>query len=188
MTSWYTVNMLKNKLQNFGLPHVLILFAVLILVSAVFVVQDSASSRVGEFQQDAASQDTTPFSEYAKGEVTEVLSEQIDEAQSSSYISQQLTVKLTNTDKAGETVTVDNAALLDQAGSAKYGVGDKVVLGTISSNGSAGSEQYVIIDRYRLPSVAILVSVFLLLAIAVGRWRGLTSLIGLGITGCILLS
>lgn len=169
-------------LKRFRLIHILILCAVIIAGSAVYVVQLPGNNST--FQQEIASQDTSVFKSYAKGMVTDVVFEQIDDVQNTQSITQQLKVTLSDTSKAGEEVVIDNTQILDKAGSVRYKKGDKVVLGLIPAEVTS---EYVIIDRYRLPGVYIVVSVFLLLAIVIGRRRGLTSLIGLGVTGCILV-
>lgn len=169
--------------KQFRLIHLLIVFAIIIAAAGVYVLQLPSSN--SSFSQENASQDTTSFKDYAKGEVVEVIFEQVDDVQQTQYITQQLKVRLTDAEEdTGEEVLVDNTQILDAARSVKYEVGDKVVLGSISAE---VTEEYVIIDRYRLPGLYIVVGVFLALAVIVGRRRGLTSLIGLGITGCILL-
>ncbi len=169
--------------KQFRLIHLLIVFAIIIAAAGVYVLQLPSSN--SSFSQENASQDTTSFKGYAKGEVIEVIFEQVDDVQRTQYITQQLKVRLTDdAEDAGEEVLVDNTQILDAARSVQYEVGDKVVLGSISAE---VTEEYVIIDRYRLPGLYIVVGVFLALALIVGRRRGLTSLIGLGITGCILL-
>lgn len=169
--------------KQFRLIHLLIVFAIIIAAAGVYVLQLPNSN--SSFSQENASQDTTSFKDYAKGEVIEVIFEQVDDVQQTQYITQQLKVKLTDAEEdTSEEVLVDNTQILDAARSVQYKVGDKVVLGSISAE---VTEEYVIIDRYRLPGLYIVVGVFLALAVIVGRRRGLTSLIGLGITGCILL-
>ena len=169
-------------LKRNWLIYILILCAVVVLVAAVYVINLPGNNST--FKQENASQDTTSFKGYAKGMVSEVVLEQIDDVRNTQSITQQLKVKLTDVDKGGEEIVIDNSQILDKAGSVHYKVGDRVVLGLVPAE---ATDQYVIIDRYRLPGVYIVVAVFLVLAVIVGRKRGLTSLVGLGITGCILL-
>lgn len=169
-------------LKRFGLTHILIFFAVLIAGVGIYVIQLPSSDST--FQKENVSQDTTSFKEYEKGVVSEVVFEQVDEVQNSQSIAQQLKVVLSNSGKAGEVVTVDNTQILDKAGSVHYKVGDKVVLGLIPTE---FADQYVILDRDRLSGIYIVIALFLVLALIVGLRRGLTSLIGLVITGCVLL-
>jgi uncharacterized membrane protein len=169
-------------LKRLNLVHILIICAVIIVGAAIYVIRFPSNNSV--FQQENAAQDITPFQSYSKGVVSEVAFEQIDNVQNTQSITQQLKVRLTNTENAGEEVVIDNTQILDTAGSVHYKVGDKVVLGLLSIE---VVNQYVIIDRDRLSGIVIVVIIFFLLAFAVGRRRALTSLLGLGITGCILL-
>ncbi len=169
-------------LNRVKLIHILILCAVLIAGAGFYIIQMPSNNSA--FQKDNASQDTSSFKNYAKGVVQEVVFEQIDDVQNSKSITQQLKVKLSDTDKSGQEVNIESTQILDKAGGVHYKQGDRVVLGLLPSD---FGDEYVVIDRYRLPGVYIVIGMFLFLAIAVGRRRGLTSLIGLGITGCILL-
>jgi uncharacterized membrane protein len=64
-------------------------------------------------------------------------------------------------------------------------VGDKVVLGHIP-NGPPGFK-YVYSDRQRRPALLLLVLVFAAAIIALGRWRGVAALIGLGASIAVIL-
>lgn len=171
-----------NKLK---LIHVLIFFVAIISGFGVYTIMSPVTDT--SFNQGAASQDTTSFTNYAKGEVSEVAFEQIDDAQNNKSITQRLKVLLDNKSGPREEVVIDNTQILDQAKSVQYKVGDKVVVGVLPASNDFMDNQYVIVDHYRLSGVYIVLAVFLLLAVVVGKWRGVTSLIGLGITGCILL-
>jgi uncharacterized membrane protein len=60
----------------------------------------------------------------------------------------------------------------------RYEVGDNVIL-----NISAGDEVYVAVaDRYRIPTLALLIAVFAVAVTVVGGWRGVRSLIALTLT------
>jgi uncharacterized membrane protein len=169
-------------LKRFSLIHVLVFCGAIIVSAGVYIILQPNSDSY--FNREKASQDTISFSAYAKGVVSEVVFEQIDEVQNTNSITQQLKIELVNTDKKGEEVVIDNTQILDTAGSVKYQAGDKVVLGLVPNE---VYDEYVIIDRYRLPGVYAIIGSFLFLAVIVGRRRGLTSLIGLGVTGCILI-
>lgn len=169
-------------LKRLGLTHILLACALVIAGAALHIIYLPGNN--SNFQQKNVAQDNVAFESYAKGTVTEVMFEQIDDGPSSRSITQHLKVRLANTQGAGQEVVIEHTQILDTAGSVHYRVGDRVVLGLIPSD--AGDE-YVVVDRYRLPGVYVVVGIFLAIALGVGRRRGLTSLIGLGITGCILL-
>jgi uncharacterized membrane protein len=168
--------------KRLSLIHILIFCVIVIVAGFIYVMQLPATNT--KFDKSAASLDTSSFTAYAKGKVTEVVFEQVDEIPNGKSISQQLKVVITDAPKSGQEVVIDHTAILDKAGSVQYKAGDKVVLGQLPNE---IYDEFVIIDKYRLPGVYIVVTVFLILAIVVGRKRGLTSLVGLGITGCILM-
>ncbi len=169
--------------KRFTLVHCLVLCVLVIIASAVYIVM-LPSSNEQVFNKDAASFDTTSFSEYSHGKVSRVIYEQVDEGPRNKVISQQVEVLLTDTDRKGESVTTDHTSILDKAGSVQYKVGDKVILGAMPGE---VAEKYVIIDRDRMAGIYLIIALFILLAIVVGRLKGITSLVGLSITGAILL-
>lgn len=165
----------------------IILVAVALLIAGLLVYVKILPSSNSSFEQGAAVQDTSSFASYAKGEVVEVVFEQVDESQNNRTITQQLLVSLQGEESAGESIVIDNTQILDRAGSVQYKIGDRVVLGLLPAGTDILGEQYVIIDHYRLGGIYVTLAIFLILAVIIGRWRGVTSLVGLGITGCILL-
>ncbi len=64
--------------------------------------------------------------------------------------------------------------------------GDKVTL-LVLDDGAGGPKTYSIADFQRGTSLWVLGAVFALAVVAFGRWRGLTALLGLGITFAVLL-
>lgn len=175
--------------RKFSLTHLLIGCTLVIIASAIYVV--ALPSQNQQFDRDEASQDNSSFASFSKGVVSEVIFEQIDEAQNNQSITQQLKVKITDSSAKSEGAAVetviDNTQILDKAESVRYKVGDKVVLGLLPAGPSSLVDQFVIIDRYRMPGVYLVIAIFLALAVLVGRMRGVTSLVGLGITGAILM-
>lgn len=169
-------------LKRFSLNYVIVACIIAIAVGFIAVIRFPNANL--DFDKSLASQDNESFSGYARGVVTDIISEQVDDLQNSKYITQLLSVTIINTDKKGDLVEIENSQILDKAGSVHYQVGDKVVLGLVPEG---ATNQYVIVDRYRLPGVYVVIAVFLFLALIIGRRRGLSSIVGLGITGCILL-
>lgn len=171
--------------KKLSLTHLLIVCTLVLVASAVYV--SALPSTNNNFDQLEASQDNSSFSSFSKGVVSEVIFEQIDEAQNNRSVTQQLKVKLTDSGASSQEVVIDNTQILDKAESVRYKVGDRVVLGLLPAGQSSLVDQFVIIDRYRMPGVYLVIAVFLVLAVLVGRMRGITSLVGLGITGAILM-
>jgi uncharacterized membrane protein len=168
--------------KRLNLAHILVVCAVVIVSCAVYVTRLPDINK--EFRTENASFDTTPFASYAHGQVTEVVFEDIGDGQRNKSISQELKVLLSDTEHKGEQVTIQHTAILDKAASVQYKQGDKVILGLLPSG---IDREYVIVDRDRLTGVYIVIVIFILLALVVGRLKGMTSLVGLAITGSILI-
>ncbi len=83
----------------------------------------------------------------------------------------------------GSSVT---AEIPNGPGAPAVGPGDKVTL-LVLDDGAGGPRTYSIADYQRGTSLWILGAVFALAVVAFGRWRGLTALLGLGITFAVLL-
>lgn len=171
-------------LNKFSLNHILIALAVVFLTAGLYIY--FLPSQNVAFEKSEASQDTTSFNSYVRGTVTEVVFEQVDAALNNQTITQQLKVELKK-QAEGQTenvIEIDNTQILDKAGSVKYKVGDRVVIGVLPDS---IQDKYVIVDRDRSFGLYIIVALFLVLAIGVGLRKGLTSLLGLAISGAILI-
>ncbi|MGH2436240.1 MAG: YibE/F family protein [bacterium] len=61
--------------------------------------------------------------------------------------------------------------------------GDGVV---VAAADEEGSTSYYVIDRYRMPALGLAVGLFFILAVVFSRGRGVTAILGLGITALVL--
>lgn len=66
-----------------------------------------------------------------------------------------------------------------------FRLGDRLALAP--TDGSAGDDPYVIIDFQRLPTLWLLFGLFVIAVIAVGRWQGVRSLVGLVLSLAIVI-
>jgi len=64
--------------------------------------------------------------------------------------------------------------------------GDTVILQLVSNED--GSQTAFLSDVYRLPSLYILIALFAILIMIVGKWRGASALVGLGLTVAVLFA
>ncbi|MEX1178490.1 MAG: YibE/F family protein [Nitriliruptor sp.] len=87
-----------------------------------------------------------------------------------------ITVRLLDGDEIGREVTLR----ADLAGLPPVSPGDQVELA--SSVGPDGDTEYFITDFRRLPTLGILVGLFVAAVLVIGRWHGLRSLLGLGVS------
>jgi uncharacterized membrane protein len=98
---------------------------------------------------------------------------------------QKLTLLGTSGIYKGKTISVENGKV-DQDGIVRYKVGDKVVLSQTLD--FQGKPFFTITDYVRREPLYILIAIFIILTIIIGRLRGFTSLIGMGISfGIIFL-
>jgi uncharacterized membrane protein len=92
-------------------------------------------------------------------------------------------VYITSGPGAGTDVIVD---LPRGPGSPLLAVGDGVVLGQLPQAGEGG-RLYTVMDHQRGQDLLLMVALCMIAVIAFGRWRGITALIGLGVSFAFLL-
>ncbi|MBW3659533.1 MAG: YibE/F family protein [Actinobacteria bacterium] len=85
-------------------------------------------------------------------------------------------VEITSGAEAGATVTIETPT----DGYPTFSAGDRVKLS--SSELAPGEREYYIVDFQRTPALALLAALFIGLVLAVGRWHGARSLLGLGLS------
>ena len=129
----------------------------------------------------AIAEQGSEYVEYEKGTVVTVLSDTLEQDPASDNAfrgEQMLTVKVQSGQYKGEELLTYNYA------GPLYGVplkeGDKVVI-SISTHAN-GDHQAVVYEYNRIPALAIVIALFILATILVGRKTGLKSLIGLFFT------
>jgi uncharacterized membrane protein len=93
------------------------------------------------------------------------------------------TVRITDGPENGQVVSTDIPA---GPGAIEIAPGDDVVLISLE-DGVEGGQRYSILDHQRSTALWVLGAAFALAVIAFGRWRGLSALLGLGVTFAILL-
>lgn len=154
-------------------------------LAVAFVKHDT--SRFAEIPLEAVAPNVSPFSEYERGKVVEIIDEQRDDLGDDSSLErivQTAKVELTTGDKAGETTEVTHE-VVDPRQVLK--VNSKVVLAYLGEEQIISGNEYVVIDIYRLPGIGIFVLLFIALAIIFGRWHGLTAILGLAFSLVVLL-
>ena len=95
--------------------------------------------------------------------------------------SQKLRVQLLTGPKEGSELEMDYGGLKDDA---RLREGEKVIV--LAPNGIDDPERWHIFDRYRLTSLYSIIGFFFVLTIIFARGRGVTSLLGLGISILVL--
>ena len=90
--------------------------------------------------------------------------------------------ELTSGPRTGQVV---DAIVPEGEGTPRFAAGDRVVLGYVAQ--APPGQRYQVIDYQRGRPLLALAAVFALAVVAVGRWRGLTALLGLGVSAAVLL-
>lgn len=127
---------------------------------------------------------TQPKTEFMKAQVVQI--EGVKTNPYSDYKSTIQTVDATVLEgpSAGQTVKVnyDSQNISDLA----LNVGDTIVLEKAVN--SSGQTTYSIEDKYRIPSISFIAVAFVILVVLIAGWKGLSSLIGLGLSLLVIFS
>lgn len=156
----------------------LIIFTVFILAVVFgrnYIVYPGTISGVSSF--DAVDGALTPFKNFTRGEVLSVVSEEQQEiGDDMVQRTQSLEVELRSGPDAGKKVQVLHQEIPNDFDVSKIRAGDELLLGYVDTE---DEQEYVVVDRYRLPGLIAFVGVFFALVLFFARWRGFTSLVGL---------
>ncbi len=117
----------------------------------------------------------TDRSETLRARVTKVLEEGSANAREPQQLYQKLEIVVTQGSLEGQHVVVEQGLLTLATGATRYRVGDQVL---VEYTHGPQAEHFVITDFIRLRSLFWLALGFVLVTLAVGRWKGLFSLIG----------
>jgi uncharacterized membrane protein len=129
-----------------------------------------------------ASSDVAPTSDtFLRAKVIDVLPQP---AQADGSIDEKVDLESVDGANAGQTLSIDNTVVPGQDDTV-LSPGETVVIERLQK--SDGTVDYQLKEKYRIPGMIALVVFFLLLAFVVGGKRGLTSLLGLGVSIAILL-
>ncbi len=121
---------------------------------------------------------------YETALVEQILSQQEQQYAGMSAMQEQLKLRITSGTEAGKELVIQNGVLPGRADT-QFSPGESVVLDwqTLPD----GSQQHVIRDKYRLPSIAWLLAAFVVLSIIAGGITGITSIVGLAVSIAILV-
>jgi len=123
--------------------------------------------------------------ETLEGRVSQILEEKqvtpmgIKESQ----LYQKLEILVTNGSLKDKKITIENGNL-PMSNLQKYKVGDELVI-TFSKD-FEGNDSFFITDYVRRGALAWLFIIFVVMAVAIGRWQGMASLIGMGISFLVI--
>lgn len=121
---------------------------------------------------------------YYRGKIVQILAD--TELNIEGFRQPYQTVKVEILDGAdrGEVFTHDYQLPLNHKNSEKLKEGERVVVVKVSRGGES---EFYVAEKYRLPAVLWVLAGFFLLAICFGRWKGLSSIIGLAFSLIIIV-
>ncbi len=96
-----------------------------------------------------------------------------------------VTVELLSGDRKGQVEQINVGGTSDLIDADRYAEGDVVIVAEVSVD---QEQNYYIYDRYRIPGLAIVVGVFLVLAVVFARLRGIGSVAGLLVSITVLMT
>jgi uncharacterized membrane protein len=127
---------------------------------------------------------TPPETSYARGKVMRILNEEMDDNLSGFEREvQTVQIRVLTGNEKGEEVTLENGILQNRA-DMRLHEGETVILEKLHKTN--GEVSYLIREKYRLPSVVLLVLIFVALSFVFGRLTGLMSMVGLLVSVLIL--
>ncbi len=122
--------------------------------------------------------------DFTRGIVTGIVEEGERTIVTTTQPFQIVTIRLTRDPGKGKTIQIDHGKRYTITEDQRIRVGQAVVIGI--GHGIDGQDQHYVADQYRLPMVWLFVGLFFLLAIAVARLQGFTSILGLVASGAII--
>ncbi|MBI5449326.1 YibE/F family protein, partial [Candidatus Gottesmanbacteria bacterium] len=128
---------------------------------------------------------TQPKEEILEGTITKILEEKEVAVMDKKQIYQKLEVIVTKGSLQDKTITVENGTM-PMANVLRFAINDKVQV--TYAKDYRGKDLFYISDYVRRGSLAWLLLIFVILTITVARWRGLMSIIGMGISFFVIFS
>lgn len=130
-----------------------------------------------------AQQENFPKEEILEGKIVKILKEDVVRKAGEQTLYQKLVVLIKNGSLAGKEVEIE-VGDIPLVGQQKYKAGDEVLISY--SKDLEGNDLFFITDYIRRKPMVWLGIIFIVLTILIGRWRGLSSLFGLGISFLVI--
>jgi uncharacterized membrane protein len=160
----------------------ILLVSVALAIGAIVLHKQKGNNQ--SFSQEAADQSLTSFKEVSKAQVLEVIEQDAEQNKHYSRITATLRIKILNGSEKGQEVEASYDDQLSQPNLQKIKQGDIIIVGKIDSPDGAS---YVVVDKYRLPTLWWMFGLFVALALLFGRVRGATSIVGLAFSIVVLI-
>jgi len=155
----------------------IILFILLVFISNSSVLAQEDKNQTTDLHQE----------ESLEAKITSILEEKEikPEYSDEKQLYQKLELLITKGSLKGETIIIENGNL-PMTNLQKYKVGDRVIISR--SKNLEGNDAFYITDYIRRNSLLWLFLIFIASTVLIGRWRGLSSLLGMGGSFFIIFS
>lgn len=142
-------------------------------------IQDLADVSVEELTAN------NPTKTFARARVVKVVDEGTRTVLGREQAYQVVRLAITNGPEKGKEISISQVAILEIDKLRQVAAGDQVI---ISKTEVPGVEQpiYHITDRYRATSMIVIFLIFIAFVVILSRWKGLTSMLGLGVSVIVL--
>lgn len=161
------------------LSLVSMLKTIVLTILALFVFTFYAPVSFAQTASSAAKAPPTPKENVAKAKVIKILSQGEKTEQGQKYPYQKVQLQILDGSEAGKTISLTHGSVVTLREDQKVAEGQTVIL---MKSSSPQQTTYQIIDIYRLDRLYPLIILFLIIVFVVSRFKGLGSLIGLGIS------
>ena len=104
--------------------------------------------------------------------------------QAKEQLYQQLEIQITKGSQKDKVINLESGDIF-QGSNTLYKVGDEIVISYAID--SAGSETYFISDYVRRTPLLVLFLLFVLITVIIGKWKGLSSILGMGVSFIVIL-
>jgi uncharacterized membrane protein len=157
------------------------LFIILLFSFLSFSFPFIASAQ--ELQQQSAP--PAPKEEIMTGKVTEIMGQGEKDVQGKKYPYQNIKVQLLDGKDKDKVVTIKHGDQVTLRDDQTVTVGEKVVVSKMTSQvGTA----YAVVDKYRLDGLLYIAIAFFVLILALNRWKGLGSIVGLAVSLFVIIA
>jgi len=155
----------------------IILFILLVFISNSPVLAQEEKNQTTDLHQE----------ESLEAKITSILEEKEikPEYSDEKQLYQKLELLITKGSLKGETITIENGNL-PMTNLQKYKVGDRVIISR--SKNLEGNDTFYITDYIRRNSLLWLFLIFIASTVLIGKWRGLSSLLGMAASFLVIFS
>jgi uncharacterized membrane protein len=161
----------------------LIVFAIFFLASPAQAQETPPVTEPPTEFQEPVQPDEIPPDTFYRAEVIEVLPFE-GPTEEGEITPQRLKARFTNGDLKGQEKELLNDGIFTINGGEPLEVGQTII---VFKTSASGLEEFYVADTYRVPSLLWIIAGFFLLAIALSRWKGFMSILGLMISILVIV-